>query len=109
MKIENNPFTLTDFTRIAPQTVAGETGSAIIRSFEQGAVRVRLAEYSAGYLADHWCLRGHIVYVIKGEIDILIEDGRVFHLTEAMSFQVADGIDAHKARSENGATVFIAD
>ena len=28
---------------------------------DTGALRVRMVEYSPGYLADHWCAKGHIL------------------------------------------------
>ena len=27
-----------------------------------------MVEYSPGYLADHWCDRGHVLYVLEGEL-----------------------------------------
>ena len=34
---------------------------AMWRTLEIGDIRVRIVEYSPGYLADHWCDRGHIL------------------------------------------------
>ncbi len=109
MKIENVPFTVTDWGKVETQTVPGESGEATVRSFEQGNVRVRTAEYSPGYRADHWCLRGHVVLILEGEITVEIQDGRKFVLKKGMSFQVADGIDAHLAHTQKGALAFIVD
>jgi hypothetical protein len=70
---------------------------------------VRLVDYSAGYVADHWCEKGHILLCLEGQLDTELADGRKFTLTPGMSYQVADGTDAHRSRSEKGARLFIVD
>jgi quercetin dioxygenase-like cupin family protein len=109
MKIESVPFIASDWEKIKPEKINGESGFSMVRKFEQGNVRVRMAEYSPDYRADHWCEKGHVVLVLEGALTIEIKDGRSFVLNQGMSFQVADGIDAHKAFSERGAKVFIID
>ena len=109
MKIENLPFIVTDWNHTSSEKINGETGFAVSKLFEQGNLRVRMIEYSPGYKADHWCKRGHVVLVLDGEMTIAIDDGRKFELKPGMSFQVADGIDAHKAYTDKGAKVFIVD
>jgi hypothetical protein len=75
-----------------------------------GDVRVRQVEYSAGYLADHWCDRGHLLLVLDGEIETELRDGRGFRLTRGMSYQVSDfGDAAHRSSSRMGAKLFIVD
>ena len=57
-----------------------------------------MVEYSPGYLADHWCDRGHVLYVLQGELDSELRDGRKFKLTAGMSYQVSDfGDAAHRS------------
>lgn len=68
-----------------------------------------MVEYTSAYKADHWCSLGHIVHVIDGTCTLEIEDGRVFSLAAGMSFYVGDGVDAHRASTEGGCTVFIVD
>jgi hypothetical protein len=68
-----------------------------------------MVEYSAGYQADHWCSRGHVLLVLAGELVTELQDGRVFHLKPGMSYQVANDADAHRSRSPTGATLFIVD
>lgn len=58
MKIPTLPFTVTDWAAIAPTRHPGEQGFALWRTLEIGDIRVRMVEYSPGYLADHWCDRG---------------------------------------------------
>ena len=62
MKIPTLPFTVTDWSQVAATTHPGETGEALWRTLDIGDLRVRMVEYSAGYLADHWCDRGHVLY-----------------------------------------------
>lgn len=109
MKIEHVPFHTTDWSQIAATEHPGETGVARWRTIEQGNLRVRIVEYSAGYLADHWCERGHVVFVLSGELITELRDGRQFTLVPGQSYQVADGDGAHRSRSPQGARLFIVD
>ena len=110
MKIPALPFTVTDWAKISPVVYPGETGQAIWRTFDIGDVRVRHVEYSAGYLADHWCDRGHVLYVLEGELDTELRDGRTFKLKPGMSYQVSDhGDAAHRSSTPIGAKLFIVD
>lgn len=68
-----------------------------------------MVEYSAGYLADHWCLKGHILLCLEGQLETKLEDGRTFTLTAGMSYQVADNAQAHRSSSAKGAKLFIVD
>src|SRR6266536_1467991 len=54
MKIPAFPFTVTDWSKMAPTTHAGETGQALWRTLNIGDLRVRMVEYTPGYLADDW-------------------------------------------------------
>src|SRR4051812_42156864 len=109
MKIANVPFRHTDWSAV-PQTVhPGETGQALWRTFEAGNIRVRMVDYSAGYLADHWCERGHVLLVLEGTLRTELRDGRTFTLRAGDSYQVADGDGAHRSSTETGAKLFIVD
>lgn len=68
-----------------------------------------MVEYSEGYMADHWCKKGHILLCLEGELHTQLEDGRVFQLTSGMSYQVADEAEAHRSSAPNGAKLFIVD
>ncbi|MFI5016143.1 MAG: DHCW motif cupin fold protein [Hyphomicrobiales bacterium] len=110
MKIPALAFTATDWSSVPATEHTGTTGTAIWRTLEIGDVRVRVVEYSAGYLADHWCDRGHILYVVEGELDTELKDGRSFKLTAGMSYQVSDFGDAsHRSSTRTGAKLFIVD
>jgi quercetin dioxygenase-like cupin family protein len=110
MKIPALPFTVTDWSGISPTVHPGETGQATWRTFTIGYLRVRLVEYSAGYLADHWCDLGHVLYVVEGELDTELRDGRTFKLRSGMSYQVSNNGDAtHRSSTQTGARLFIVD
>lgn len=109
MELTSIPFGITDWKEIAPTQHAGETGVAVWRTQHFGLLRVRMVEYSANYCADHWCEKGHIVLCVAGELRTELCDGRAYSLSSGMSYQVADGIDAHRSSSSTGATLFIVD
>lgn len=103
------PFGTTDWATITPTHHAGDTGTAHWRTQNFGDVRVRMVEYSAGYLADHWCEKGHILLCLEGELRTELQDGRMFVLTPGQSYQVADHAQAHRSSTQNGAKLFIVD
>lgn len=109
MHLNDIPFGITDWQTIHPSARAGETGVAQSRVREFGGVRVRLVEYSAGYRADHWCSKGHILFCVAGELETELADGRVFHLRPGMSYQVSDNAEPHRSHTTSGATLFIVD
>ena len=109
MKIEQVPFGVTDWASVPSTEHPGETGVACWRTIETGNVRVRMIEYSPGYVADHWCSRGHVLLVLSGELDTDLKDGRSFTLRPGQSYQVADGEEPHRSRTAGGATLFVVD
>ena len=110
MKIPKLPFTTTDWSEMPAVEYPGESGKAIWRTFEVGDLRVRHVEYTAGYLADHWCDRGHVLYVLEGELQSELKDGRQLTLTAGMSYEVSDfGDAAHRSSTKIGAKLFIVD
>jgi hypothetical protein len=110
MKIPTPPFTVTDWSGVPPTVHLGETGQGTWRNFTIGDLRVCLVEYSAGYTADHWYDLGHVLYVVKGELDAELRDGRTFKLWPGMSYQVSDrGDAAHRSSTQTGAKHFIVD
>jgi hypothetical protein len=110
MKIPTSPFTVTDWDKVAATTYAGASGQALWRTLNIADLRIRMVEYSPGYLADHWCDRGHVLYVLEGELDTELRDGRSFKLLPGMSYQVSDlGDAAHRSSTQIGAKLFIVD
>jgi hypothetical protein len=109
MKISDIPFGTTDWSSVERTEHAGERGTAWWRTRSFGGIRVRMVEYSPGYLADHWCEKGHILLCLAGELHTELADGRRFVLTPGTSYQVADGAEPHRSSTEGGATLFIVD
>jgi quercetin dioxygenase-like cupin family protein len=110
MKIPPLPFTVTTWKDAPATRHPGEAGEALWRTLTIGDLRVRVVEYSPGYRADHWCDRGHVLYVVAGELETELADGRTFTLTAGMSYQVSDhGDAAHRSSTNVGATLFIVD
>jgi hypothetical protein len=109
MIIENVPFGTTDWSTVPVTEHAGVTGKALWRTRELGNVRVRMVEYTPGYLADHWCSRGHVLLVMEGELETELADGRVFRMTPGVSYQVAENAEPHRSRTATGAKLFIVD
>jgi mannose-6-phosphate isomerase class I len=109
MKMTAIPFGTTDWSIIEPTEHPGESGTASWRTRSFGDIRVRLVEYTPGYVADHWCEKGHILFCVKGEMNTELKDGRTFKLTAGMSYQVADNAEPHRSSTTQGATLFIVD
>jgi hypothetical protein len=103
------PFGMTDWSKIERVEHKGETGLAYWRTQQFGDIRVRMVEYSPGYLADHWCTKGHILLRIDGELHTELADGRKFVLTPGVSYQVADNAEPHRSYTAIGAKLFVVD
>ena len=110
MKLIGSPFTITDWSSIEPIAHSGECGIAYIRTQHLGELRIRMIEYSAGFLSDHWCSKGHILHVIAGNLLIEYEDNAATSLTAGMTWHAADGaLPAHRVICGSGASVLIVD
>ena len=109
MEMHDIPFGTTDWQQVEVTEHPGESGKALWRTRQFGSIRVRMVEYTPGYLADHWCSKGHILLCLKGELHTELEDGRHFVLTPGVSYQVADNAEPHRSSTPTGATLFIVD
>ncbi len=109
MKMANIAFATTDWESIEPTIHPGETGHAIWRTFQLGDIRVRKVEYTPGYVANHWCQKGHILLVLEGELETELADGRKFLLRPGMTYQVADEAEPHRSSTTTGVQLFIVD
>lgn len=109
MKMTGIPFGTTDWSGVEVTEHAGETGTAFWRTRRFGDIRVRMVEYTPGYLADHWCEKGHILLCLEGELQTELADGRRFVLGPGMSYQVADNAEAHRSYTAAGARLFVVD
>jgi hypothetical protein len=102
-------FGTTDWSAVERTEHHGEQGVAYWRTRHFGSIRVRMVEYTPGYLADHWCSKGHILLCLEGELHTELRDGRRFVLTPGMSYQVADDTTPHRSSTPAGATLFVVD
>ena len=109
MEIQHHPFETIDWSTIEKVKHTGITGYALWQTIMMGDIRIRLVEYSAGYFADHWCSKGHIIYCINGEMETELKDGRKYTLKQGMTYHVGDNSDDHRSSSVNGCKLFIVD
>lgn len=109
MQLSGIPFVTTDWSKVDPTEHPGVTGVAYWRTQSFGGIRVRMVEYTPGYLADHWCVKGHVLLCLEGELHTELEDGRKFTLTPGVSYQVADNAEAHRSFTASGCKLFIVD
>lgn len=109
MDLPSFPFQTINWNDIAEEKHSGSTGHAIWQVFQLGKTRIRKLQYSPGYLADHWCSKGHIIHCVTGEMVTELEDGRSFYLNSGMTYVVGDHSDAHRSRTESGCVLFVVD
>lgn len=109
MNEKNIPFQTIDWSKIPKTEHKGETGIAYWQTRQFDGLRIRIVEYSAGYIADHWCQKGHIVHCLEGEVTNEQEDGKSSILTPGMSYVVSDDLSSHRSVTQNGVKLMIID
>jgi quercetin dioxygenase-like cupin family protein len=109
MKLAAFPLQTFDWNSLPATEHPGDQGIATWRTLQIGEVRVRLVQYSAGYAANHWCAKGHVVYCIAGEMQTTVRDGKTFRISAGMSYLAGDGDPPHRSETQGGATLFIVD
>ena len=110
MEILQVPFTSVNWDEIPRTMHQGKTGFATWRTVESGNIRVRLVEYSPDYLADHWCARGHVIHVLRGEMVSELKDGSKSLMKAGMSYMMSDdSLNPHRSSTLGGVTLFIVD
>jgi hypothetical protein len=102
-------FQIIDWNGLPKTINQGHTGKSISQTIEYPGLRIRIVEYTAGYLADHWCQKGHIVYCIEGEVINEQENGDQFILKQGMSYIVTDDMRSHRSRTETKVKLLIVD
>jgi hypothetical protein len=109
MEIESFPPSCINWTNLSSEKILGESGFSISRKQSVGKINTRLIEYSSNYLADHWCEKGHILFVIDGEL--ILEHPNNFNqvIKKGMAYIVGDNSMPHRAKSIVGAKIFIID
>ena len=109
MSHTNIPYQTIDWTSIPRTEHKGETGISYWQTLQLPGLRIRIVEYCKGYLADHWCRKGHIVHCLEGEFVNELENGKKFHLSKGMTYVVSDELSSHRSISENGVKILIID
>jgi hypothetical protein len=107
--MSNIPFQTIDWQSVEKVAYQGETGIAYWQTVQLGGLRIRIVEYSKGYLADHWCEKGHIVHCLEGEFITELKDGSKLTLTKNQMYVVSDDLSSHRSYSENGVKLLIVD
>lgn len=109
MHFPHHSFETHDWSTIEKVTYNGEKGFALWQTIMMNEIRIRMVEYSAGYVADHWCNKGHIIHCIEGEMETELKDGRRIILKKGMTYHVGDDSNAHRSSSVSGCKLFIVD
>lgn len=102
-------FQTIDWSSIATSEQPGEKGIAVRRAVEFNGLRIRMVTYTAGYMADHWCSKGHIVHCLEGAFVSENETGESFTLSAGMTYVVSDDLSNHRSSTKNGVTLLIID
>ncbi|WP_336517795.1 DHCW motif cupin fold protein [Pollutibacter soli] len=103
------PFQTIDWNSVEKTEHPGDAGTSFWQTLQYDGLRIRLVEYGPGYIADHWCRKGHLVYCIEGEFTSLLEDGAEHVLTPGMMYVVSDKMSSHKSMTNTGVKLIIID
>jgi quercetin dioxygenase-like cupin family protein len=109
MKIENFSPISFDWSSVAEEKAPGDNGFTMTKTKMLGEIRVRVVEFSPDYIADHWCDKGHVIYVLEGQLQIDYKDGNTTEVSAGMSYFIGDNSLTHFPRSGKGAKVLIID
>jgi len=106
---KNIPFQIIDWNNVETTEHKGEQGSAFWNTVQFPGLRIRIVTYSAGYLADHWCKKGHIVHCLEGELITEQENGERYLLKKGMTYVVSDNLSSHRSLAEGRVKLLIVD
>ena len=109
MSNKNIPFQTINWSEIPKTEHKGETGIAFWQTTQFEGLRIRIVVYSKGYVADHWCQKGHIVHCLEGDFVSELKDGNRFILKKGMTYVVSDELSSHRSVAENGVKLLIID
>jgi hypothetical protein len=109
MKMTPLAMSITDWSQVPATEHPGDVGTAIWKTKTFNDIRVRMVEYTRGYIANHWCLKGHVLLCLSGYLDIELGDGTKLCLREGQSYHVGDGEPPHRSSAPEGAELFIVD
>jgi hypothetical protein len=106
---DNISYQTIDWASISKTEHKGETGTAYWQTVQFPGLRIRKVEYSKGYMADHWCQKGHIVHCLEGEFISELSDGREFLMKSGSTYVVSDGLSSHRSYTKEGVKLLIID
>ena len=109
MKDSTISFQVIDWNSIPKTEHKGITGSAYLQTIQFHDLSVMIVEYTKGYMADHWCQKGHIVHCLDGEFVSELENGNKQVLKKGMTYIVSDNMSSHRSSTESGAKLLIID
>jgi hypothetical protein len=109
MKLADFPFEVLDWSTIPAEEHPGESGSAFWQTKMMNDIRVRRVKYSTGYRANHWCIKGHVLFCFEGQMETELADGRLMQVKEGNCYLVGDHNERHRSHTVNGCTLFIVD
>lgn len=109
MNNSNIEFQVINWDEIEKTQHDGITGVAFWQTVQHPRLRMRIVEYSPGYLADHWCKKGHIVHCLEGEFVSELENGEESVLKKGMTYVVSDDLSSHRSRTTDGVKLLIID
>ena len=103
------PFQTIDWDQIPKVEHKGEKGTSFWQTLQYEGLRIRIVEYGKGYVADHWCEKGHIVHCLEGEFTNEMKSGEKTIMSKGMSYVVSDEMSSHRSVSETGAKLLVID
>lgn len=106
---ENIIFQTINWEEIPITKHKGEKGFALWQTKQFEGLRIRIVQYSAGYIADHWCNKGHIVHCLEGDFTSELLNGTKFSLSKGMTYVVSDDLNSHRSLTETGVKLLIID
>jgi len=110
MDLRQVPPGIVDWAQLDDEVLVGEQGTAAQRARRFQDIQLRRVDYGPGYVADHWCAKGHILFVVAGALVIEYQDGASDKLSAGMSWHVGEGAaPPHRVVCLGGAQVFIVD
>ncbi len=102
-------FQVINWDKVPGTEHKGQVGTSFWRTLQFGNLRMRIVEYGPGYLADHWCRKGHIVHCLEGAFDSELDTGEVVTLVKGMTYIVSDNMSSHRSLSRGGVKLLIVD
>jgi mannose-6-phosphate isomerase class I len=107
--MSNIPFKVINWNTIEKTENKGLQGASTAQALHFPGLKLRIVSYSPGYLADHWCTKGHIVHCLQGEFVTEHENGQTFTLKEGMTYIVSDDLSSHRSKTISGVKLLIID